>query len=563
MRGKDEKGTPGCSGMGVQASLDRFFEITRRGSTVPTEIKGGVLIFLSMVYIIAVNTGMMVDAGMDRSACYTATIAMAIVGSLIMGLYAKYPVAQAPLMGVNAFFAYTIAGVMGFTWQEALVAVLISGIIFFVIAVTGVRKRVLDQIPPSLRYGITAGIGCFIVFIGLSNAGIIANSDSTLVTLGDFSDYSVILAFFCVLLTLFLYAKRFPGAVFIGMVVTAILGLAVGTIPVPEDLVSMPAMPPVGAFLDGISSDLLSIDFLVAVISLAFVQFFDSTGTLMATGERAGILDEEGNVKCDRALNADSATSVISGLVGATPTGSFAESTVGIEAGARTGLAAVTVALLFAVALFVGPAFSVVDYTCTVGAMVIVGAAMITQLKGVKWDDWPVAVAVMATVVIMILTYSITDGIVFGILFYCVCMIGARRWREVSPVIYGLAVLFVLYLVFVVGSLRGPSPFYPQGGWAVRVRHTRQIRGDRPEERAGQAQVREPAPRERRQHAYGGRRGGHRREAGRQALRGGGGPGEGRRIPQARLRDRVGLRDGGHVLQDGGHLRACRRVLAA
>ena len=438
--------------MGVSESLDRFFEISGRGSTISTEVKGGILIFLSMVYIIAVNTGMMVAAGMDESACYTATIVMAIIGTLLMALYAKFPVAQAPLMGVNAFFAYTIAGTMGFTWQEALVAVLISGVIFFVIAITGVRKRVLDQIPASLRFGITAGIGCFIVFIGLQNAGLIADS-TTLVGLGDFSDPAVILAFFCIILTLFLYAMRIPGAVFFGMIVTAVIGVAIGVIPLPGELVSMPAMPPVGAFMDGVSSNLLSVDFLVAVISLAFVQFFDSTGTLMATGERAGILDENGNVKCDRALNADSATSVISGLVGATPTGSFAESTVGIEAGARTGLAALTVACLFAVALFVGPAFSVIGYSCTVGAMVIVGAAMITQLKGVTWDDWPTAVAVMATVIIMILTYSITDGIVFGILFYCVCMLGARRWREVSPIIYGLAVLFVLYLVFVVGSL--------------------------------------------------------------------------------------------------------------
>ena len=438
--------------MGVSESLDRFFEISGRGSTISTEVKGGVLIFLSMVYIIAVNTGMMVAAGMEESACYTATIVMAIIGTLLMALYAKFPVAQAPLMGVNAFFAYTIAGTMRFSWQEALVAVLISGVIFFVIAITGVRKRVLDQIPASLRFGITAGIGCFIVFIGLQNAGLIVDS-TTLVGLGDFSDPAVILAFFCIILTLFLYAMRVPGAVFFGMIVTAVIGVAIGVIPLPGELVSMPAMPPVGDFMDGISSNLLSVDFLVAVISLAFVQFFDSTGTLMATGERAGILDENGNVKCDRALNADSATSVISGLVGATPTGSFAESTVGIEAGARTGLAALTVACLFAVALFVGPAFSVIGYSCTVGAMVIVGAAMITQLKGVTWDDWPTAVAVMATVIIMILTYSITDGIVFGILFYCVCMLGARRWREVSPIIYGLAVLFVLYLVFVVGSL--------------------------------------------------------------------------------------------------------------
>ncbi len=439
--------------MGVQASLDRFFEITKRGSTIPTEIKGGVLIFVSMVYIIAVNTGMMTSAGMDESACYTATIVMAIIGTLLMALYAKYPVAQAPLMGVNAFFAYTIAGVMGFTWQEALVAVLVSGAVFFLIAVSGIRKRVLDQIPPSLRYGITAGIGCFIVFIGLQNSGIIANSESTLVTLGDFSDLSVILAFLCIILTLFLYAKKVPGAVFIGMIVTAVLGIVAGTIPVPDELVSVPDMPPVGAFLDGISSNLLSVDFIIAVISLAFVQFFDSTGTLMATGERAGIIDDKGNVMCDRALNADSATSLISGLVGATPTGSFAESTVGIEAGARTGLAALTVAVLFAAALFVGPTFSIIDFSCTVGAMMIVGAAMITQLKGVRWDDWPTAVAVMTTIIITILTYSITDGIVFGILFYCICMLGARRAKEVSPTIYGLAVLFVLYLVLVVGSL--------------------------------------------------------------------------------------------------------------
>lgn len=438
--------------MDVAASLDRFFEITARGSSVRTEIKGGVLIFLAMAYIIVVNSSMMAEAGMDRSACYTATIVMSIIGTLLMALYARYPVAQAPLMGVNAFFTYTIVLGLHFTWQEALVAVLISGIIFFIIAVSGVRKRVLDQIPPSLRYGITAGIGCFIVFIGLQNAGVITDA-STLVGLGDFSSPSVILALFCIILTLFLYARKVTGAIFIGMIATAVVGMVFSVIPIPESLVSMPAMPEVGAFLDGFSSDLLSVEFLMVVISLTFVQFFDSTGTLMATGERAGLMDEDGNVKCERALLADSATSVISGVVGATPTGSFAESTVGIEAGARTGLASLTVAVLFAVALFIGPLFSVVDYSCTVGAMLVVGAAMITQLKGVKWDDWPVAVAVLGTVIMMILTYSITDGIVFGIVFYCVCMLGAGRWKEVSPVLYVLAVISLLYLVVVVGSL--------------------------------------------------------------------------------------------------------------
>lgn len=417
-----------------------------------TEIKGGVLIFLAMAYIIVVNSSMMAEAGMDRSACYTATIVMSIIGTLLMALYARYPVAQAPLMGVNAFFTYTIVLGLQFTWQEALVAVLISGIIFFMIAASGVRKRVLVQIPPSLRYGITAGIGCFIVFIGLQNAGVITDA-STLVGLGDFSSPSVILALFCIILTLFLYARKVTGAIFIGMIATAVVGMVFSVIPIPDSMVSLPVMPEVGAFMDGFSSNLLSVEFLMVVISLTFVQFFDSTGTLMATGERAGLMDEDGNVKCERALLADSATSVISGVVGATPTGSFAESTVGIEAGARTGLASLTVAVLFAVAMFIAPLFSVIDYSCTVGAMLVVGAAMITQLKGVKWDDWPVAVAVLGTVIMMILTYSITDGIVFGIVFYCVCMLGAGRWKEVSPVLYVLTVISLLYLVVVVGSL--------------------------------------------------------------------------------------------------------------
>ena len=302
--------------MSVSASLDRFFEVTGRGSNIRTEVKGGVLIFLSMVYIIAVNTGMMVEAGMDEAACYTATILMAIIGTTLMAVYAKYPVAQAPLMGVNSFFTYTIVLGMGFTWQEALVAVLISGVIFFVIAVSGVRKKVLDQIPASLRYGITAGIGCFIMYIGLQNAGIVTvDRESYMLGIGDFGSASVLLAFFCIVLTALLYARKITGAVFLGMVVTAVIGMVVSVIPIPDSLVAIPAMPEVGAFMDGISWDLLSIDFLVAVISLAFVQFFDSTGTLMATGERAGMLDENGNVQCEKAMIADSATSVITGVI--------------------------------------------------------------------------------------------------------------------------------------------------------------------------------------------------------------------------------------------------------
>ena len=438
--------------MGVTQRLDGFFHITERGSDIRTEIHGGILVFLSMVYIIVVNTSMMVDAGMDYSACYSATIIMAVIGSLLMALYARYPVAMAPTMGVNAFFTYTVVIGLQFSWQEALLAVVISGVIFFVMAVSGVRKIVIEQIPKSLRHGITAGIGCFIVFIGLQNAGIIVDSP-TLVGIGSFSDPSVILAMVCIVLTLFMSARKVPGAIFIGMALTTLMGVVTGIITVPSSIVAAPAMPDIGAFLDGISPDVLSMDFLMVVVALTFVQFFDSTGTLMAIGERAGLIDEDGNVKCEEALRVDSATSVVSGIVGATPTGSYAESTVGIEAGARTGLMPLVVACLFAVSLMIGPLFSVVDYSCTIGAMLMVGAAMITQLKEIEWDDWPVSVAVLGTILMMVLAYSITDGIVFGVIFYCISMIGAGRWREVGPAIYILAVISVLYLVLVVGSL--------------------------------------------------------------------------------------------------------------
>lgn len=438
--------------MTFSESLDRYFGVTERGSNFKTEIWGGILIFLSMSYIIAVNPSMMAAAGMDKDACYAATIIMSIIGTLVMALYAKYPVAQAPTMGVNAFFVYNVVLGMHFTWQQALAAVFLAGLIFFFISLSGVRKRVIDKIPSGLRYGITAGIGCFIVFIGLQNAGLITGA-TTLVKLGDLSSPSVLLGLFCIILTLFLYSRKVTGAVIIGMIVTAIIGIIIGVIDIPGTLFSLPTAPDFGAFLDGFSTDLFDFQFMMIVVAFIFMQFFDSTGTLMATGGRAGIIDENGNVVCDRALIADATASLLSAPMGSTPTGAYAESTVGIEAGARTGLATLVVAIMFAFALFIGPLFGMITYSCTVGAMFIVGAAMIMSLKDVEWNDWPQAVSVLSTILFMILTYSIADGIAFGTLFYCVCMIGARKAREVSPIIYGLAVICLLYFIAAAVTL--------------------------------------------------------------------------------------------------------------
>lgn len=430
--------------MGVSATLDRYFHITERGSSVRTEVKGGILVFLSMVYIIAVNSQMMVDAGVDSGAAFSATILMSVIGCVVMGLYARYPAAMAPGMGINAMFCYTAVGSMGFTWQEALVAVVLSGLLFLVLTLGGVRKVVMERIPAGVKSGIIAGIGCFIAFVGLQNAGIIAADPSTLVSLGDLSDPSVLLALLCVFVTIMAVARGKALGIVVGIAVSVVVGLLLGIIELPDSLVSVPSAPPVGAFLDGITENILSVRFLVLVIAFAFVEFFDGSGTLMALSRRSELPEDGGY---DKALNVDAGMTSLSGAVGCTPTVAFAESSVGIEAGARTGLMPLTVAVLFMLALFISPVFQMVTFSCTVGALVIVGASMMTELRGTDWSDAPTAVAVTVTVIFMMLTYSITDGIAFGVIVYCLAMIGARRWREVGPVLYAMAVIFVAYLL--------------------------------------------------------------------------------------------------------------------
>lgn len=433
--------------MDFASKLDEFFGITSKGSDLRTEVKGGILVFLAMSYIIVVNSAMMADAGIDGRSAFTATIVMSIIGSLVMGLYAKFPVAMAPGMGINAMFCYTAVLGLGFTWQEALVAVVISGLVFFIVTVTGIRQRLLDKIPMGVKAGIVAGIGCFIAFIGLQNAQIITDNISTLVGLGDMSDPVVLLGVFCIIVTVLLVAYRSSIGILAGMIITAIVGVIIGVIDLPNSIVASPEAPPVGAFLDGLTSDLFSVEFIMLIISFSFVEFFDGSGTLIAVGKRAGLTDENGNVTCERALSVDAGIASLSGVIGCTPTTAYAESAVGTAAGARTGLVAVVVAILFACALFIAPVFTIFTSSCTVGAMVVVGAAMMMELKGADWDDMPTVMTILTIILMMVLSYSITNGIAFGVIMYCVTMIGAKRAKEVSPILYGLAIVFFAYLV--------------------------------------------------------------------------------------------------------------------
>lgn len=430
--------------MGLLAAVDGFFGITERGSTIRTEVKGGILVFLAMSYIIAVNSGMMAAAGMDQGSAMTATIVMSAIGCVVMALYARYPLAMAPGMGINAMFCYTAVGAMGYTWQEALLAVVISGLLFFVLTVSGVRNAVLSRIPEGVKSGIIAGIGLFIAFVGLQNAGIIVSDPSTIVSLGDLSEPSVLLAFLCIVVTILFVSRSRSAGIIAGMAVAVVVGVILGIIDVPDSLVAVPSSPDAGAFIDGIGEGVLGIDFLVLVIAFAFVEFFDGSGTLMAVRRSCGVEDEKGYA---RAFQVDAGVASLSGAVGCTPTVVFAESTVGTEVGAKTGLMSLVVAALFCLSLFLSPLFGMMGFSCTVGAMTVVGASMLTQLREVRWEDLPATFAVLFTMLFMVLTYSITDGIAMGIIAYCVAMVGARRWREVSAVMYVLAVIFVAYLV--------------------------------------------------------------------------------------------------------------------
>ena len=428
-------------------SVDRYFRLSERGTSAKVEFKGALLIFLSMSYILVVNPHMMADAGMDQGACYTATVIITVFGCLMMGLYANYPVAQAPAMGINAFFVYTVVLTMGYQWDTALAAVFVSGILFLAVSASSLRARFIAAIPEGMRRGIAAGIGCFIVLIGLHNADVIVSNPSTLVALGDLTDAGVLLALFCLLVTIAMSAKKWKLAIFYGMVLTSAIGLVIGVIPMPESVFSAPAVPDVGSFLAGFHPDVLNMDFLMVVMSFVFVIFFDSTGTLMALGDRAGINREGEERNLRRAFVADASSASLSGVIGCTPCSAYAESSVGIEAGSRTGLTPVFVAVMFAVALFIGPVFSVIDFHCTVGAMFMVGVAMITELRHIDWNDRPLTICVLSTIVFMILTYSITNGISFGIITYCVAMIGSGRGKEVHRIIYGVAVLALVYLI--------------------------------------------------------------------------------------------------------------------
>lgn len=433
--------------------MKKYFMFDELGTNYRREIIGGITTFLAMAYILAVNPSILTNAGMDGGAVFVATALAAAVGSLIMGIFAKYPISLAPGMGLNAFFAFTVVLTYGIPWQTGLTGVLFSGIIFIILSLTGVRETIINAIPTQLKYAVSAGIGLFITFVGLQGAGIIVANDATLVTLGAFTG-NTLLAVFGIFVTVILMVRKVNAAIFIGIVVTAIVGMIFQLVEIPTAVVS--AIPDVsstfGVALDPIFHDpgsLFNIQFLIVVLTFLFVDFFDTAGTLMAVANQAGLVKDNKLPRAGRALMADALATTIGSLFGTSTTTAYVESTSGVAAGARSGFSAVVTAVLFLVAMFFSPLLSVITSAVTAPALIVVGVLMCSSLRLIEWDKFEVAVPAFLTMLMMPLGYSIATGIAVGFVFYPITMVLAGRKKEVHPIMWGLLVVFLLYFIFV------------------------------------------------------------------------------------------------------------------
>ncbi|MDR0140350.1 NCS2 family permease [Metabacillus idriensis] len=441
--------------------MKKYFQFEELGTNYRREFIGGLTTFLSMAYILFVNPLTLSLASvpdfpnelrMDQGAVFTATALAAAIGSLLMGLIARYPIALAPGMGLNAFFAFTVVLTMGIPWQTALSGVLVSGLIFIVLTTSGLREKIINSIPEELKHAVGAGIGLFITFVGFQNAGIITNNDAVLVGLGNLKDGNALLAIFGVVITVIFMVKRINGGIFYGMILTAIMGMIFQLIDVPTQVVgAVPSLEPTfGAAFQNLDQ-LFTLQMLVVILTFLFADFFDTAGTLVAVANQAGLIKENKLPRASKALFADSAATVIGSILGTSTTTSYIESSAGVAAGARTGFASVVTAALFLLALFFSPLLSVITAPVTAPALIIVGILMVSSLGKIDWNRFEMAVPAFLTIIAMPLTYSIATGIAIGFIFYPITMIVKGKAKEIHPIMYGLFVIFILYFVFLAG----------------------------------------------------------------------------------------------------------------
>ena len=428
--------------------LENFFNLKQNKTTVKTEVLAGITTFMTMAYILAVNPDILSATGMDKGAVFTATVLSAFVATLVMALYAKLPFALAPGMGLNAFFAFTVVLGMGHSWQFALTAVFLEGLIFIALTAFNIREMIVNSIPMNMKHAISVGIGLFIAFIGLKNAGIIVSSPATFVTLGDVTNITenggAAVALITLVITGVMLALRVKGALLYGILIGAIIGLPIGVTTLPTSFeFTPPSLSPI--FMKFEWTQVLTLDMLVVVFTFLFVDMFDTVGTLIGVSSKANMLDKEGRVpRVKQALMADAVGTTVGAMLGTSTVTTYVESAAGVSEGGRTGLTSLTVAGLMLLALFLSPIFLMIPGAATAPALILVGAMMMTPVKNINFDDFTESIPAFLTIVMMPLTYSISEGILFGVISFVLLKVLTGKFKDISIVTLILGVLFVL-----------------------------------------------------------------------------------------------------------------------
>ena len=426
--------------------LNKLFGFDPTQTTIRKEIVAGITTFLTMSYILAVNPSMFSELDMPGGAVFTSTALAAIIGCLAMAFYGKLPFGLAPGMGLNAFFVYSVCLGMGYTWQFALTAILLEGFVFILLTVTNVREAIVNAIPLSLRNAISAGIGLFIAFIGLESAGVVVANDSTLVTLGDITGGSALLALIGLVITGFMFMRNTPGAILIGILTTMLIGIPMGVTEF-KGVVSHPeSIAPI--FCQFELDKIFTLDMVVVVFTFLFIDMFDTVGTLVGVCTKANLVDDKGNIKrIKQAFMADAIATTAGAVLGASTTTTYVESAAGVAQGGRSGLTALAVAGCFAVALFFSPLFLSIPAAATAPALIIVGLLMLESIVKIPFDDFTESLPAYVCIIMMPMTYSISNGILLGMIAYVLMNVVSGNYKKITPAMYILAVLFMLKFV--------------------------------------------------------------------------------------------------------------------
>jgi AGZA family xanthine/uracil permease-like MFS transporter len=428
--------------------LEKIFKLTENKTSVRTEIIAGITTFLTMAYILAVNPNILSATGMNSGALFTATALSAIFATLVMAFWAKLPFALAPGMGLNAFFAFTVVLGMGHTWQFALTAVFIEGIIFILLTVFNIREAIVNTIPANLKKAISAGIGLFIAFIGLQNSGIVIKNDATLVHLGDITSGSALLAFIGLLITSALIVRKVKGDLLIGIIITALIGIPMGITQFKGIAGLPPSIEPI--FMKFEFSKIFTLDMLLVVFTFLFVDIFDTLGTLVGVSGKANMLDKDGKIpNAKKAFMADALGTTVGAILGTSTVTTYVESAAGVSEGGRTGLTAFVTALCFIVALFFAPLFIAIPGAATAPALILVGLFMLSPVKDIDLSDFSEAIPAFICIIAMPFTYSIAEGITLGMLSYVFIHVISGKFTKLTPAMYILAVLFILKYIFI------------------------------------------------------------------------------------------------------------------